>query len=68
MEYEAGKCPGCGGQVSETTAAANEFRYHVLPPKRCHLCTALEIAQQKAGSDKNLSHQSALLWSVDLHA
>ena len=38
--YEASLCPICGGPMSECTDPANEGRFKVDPPTRCHKATA----------------------------
>lgn len=47
QEYEADTCSGCGHQLSETTDRANDGRYTVGLPVRCHACTALAPASEK---------------------
>lgn len=37
LEEEAEECPGCRGQLKETTDPENEFRYEV-EAIRCHKC------------------------------
>lgn len=39
LAEEAEACPGCQGQLAETTDADNEFRYHA-EALRCHKCAA----------------------------
>lgn len=39
-------CGGCGGRLTETTAA--EVEYIPNDPVRCHKCTALYIAAEKS--------------------
>jgi len=36
---EQGSCPGCKGQIEETTDPENQFRY-VAEGIRCHRCAA----------------------------
>lgn len=61
LEYEADKCPGCGGQLSQTTDPTTEGRWHVPPPTRCHRCTAIAAAQEPYRETK---HPHALLWGA----
>lgn len=61
IEYEASKCPGCGGQWSETTSPDAEYGWHVPPPIRCHKCTALAAAQE--GDERH--HPQALFWTAE---
>jgi len=64
------QCPGCGGQLDETTDPANEGEYEGSPPTRCFKCDALLAAQepylqvdQRTG--KPVTHRpQALLWEV----
>lgn len=65
LEFEAGKCGGCGDQLSETTKLENEFAYNgQVHSLRCHKCTAIEIAQAKVTGKKNYPHPGALVWFV----
>jgi hypothetical protein len=64
------QCPGCGGQVDETTHPDNEGEYEVGPPTRCFRCDALQRAQepytrldQRTGKPVTRFPQ-ALLWEV----
>lgn len=34
------QCPGCGGQIDETTDPAFEDEWHAPPPTRCFKCDA----------------------------
>lgn len=36
--YRRTRCPGCGGNLEETTAAENEDRYKHEPSLQCHRC------------------------------
>lgn len=42
-EYRQMHCPGCGGDLLETTT---HEAWDALPPLRCHKCTAIAIAQE----------------------
>ena len=45
-DYEADQCPGCGGQLSITTAPEAEERFAPGPSYRCHRCTAMAQAAE----------------------
>lgn len=45
-DYEADACPGCGGQLSVTTAPEAEERFVPGPSYRCHRCTAMTQAAE----------------------
>jgi hypothetical protein len=50
--YEASRCQGCGGDVTETFDINNTFAYYVDAPHVCHACAAIERAMDsysKAG-------------------
>jgi hypothetical protein len=67
LVYEADSCPGCGDQLSETTAPENEFAYKVGLPVRCHRCTASGIASdQYTDPDKGATQPQALFMQVEL--
>lgn len=60
-EYRAGLCPGgCGYQMAETRGDANEDKYTVPPPARCHACDALAAAQE----DFKNPRPQAVMWHV----
>lgn len=63
IEYESDKCPGCGGQLEETTDPKTEGRWKVPYPTRCQRCTALASAQEKY---RQTFHPQALLWTAEL--
>lgn len=42
-EYQQSRCPGCGGDLAETTAPGNEGRYRRDLPVQCFRC--LEFAR-----------------------
>lgn len=65
LEYEADQCPGCGGQMSETTDKTTEGRWRVPPPTRCHRCTAMAVAQD---GYRNARQPQALFWTTEDHA
>ena len=62
-EAERGECAGCGHPLGESTDPKHEGRYKVDPPTRCHSCTALQIAYEKA---KDYKHPEALRWNAHL--
>lgn len=45
--YRDKECGGCGLPLTECTAPANEDRYKVPPPVRCHACTAIAKTQRR---------------------
>jgi hypothetical protein len=61
--YEAELCPGCRHPLAETTDPANEERYVVPHPIRCHRCTATAQAQDRF---EDMLTPSALLIPVEL--
>ena len=62
LDYDADACPGCGGQMTETTSPDAEYGYRVPPPTRCHRCTALAIAHDR---HRDAAHPQALLWIAE---
>lgn len=40
-EYRASRCPGCGGNLAETTASGSEGKYGPDLPLQCFQCEAL---------------------------
>jgi hypothetical protein len=44
--YRATRCPGCGGDLSETTAAENEDKFWHEPPLQCYRCVGFARASQ----------------------
>jgi hypothetical protein len=69
--YEANLCPGCGQPLWESMDPANEGRYRVPPPHRCHACTEVDLAMkpfEKAAADPEtpLSAPGALRFSAEL--
>lgn len=63
------QCPGCGGQIDETTDP--DVHWHAPPPTRCFKCDARLTAQtpffeinQDTGKPLTPNVQ-ALLWQVD---
>lgn len=47
IEHRRTTCSGCGHPLDESMDPANEGRYIVPPPHRCHACTALQIAYER---------------------
>jgi hypothetical protein len=64
FEYEAQRCPGCGGHLPETTHPDNEAAYVTGPPHRCYRCTALQARQAQYAKDPN--HGAQVVWPVHL--
>lgn len=58
------RCPGCGGDLAETTDPANDDRYQA-EAIRCHKCTAIA---QSAGryTGKNVTAPNAILHRAQL--
>lgn len=44
--YREGRCPYCGGDLAQTTAAANEDRYQHELPLECFRCVAFARAHE----------------------
>lgn len=44
--YRDTRCPHCGGNLTETTAAENEDRYEHELPLTCHRCVAFARAHE----------------------
>src|SRR4030095_13235889 len=61
LAYEQSLCPGCGGDIAETTAADAEDGYEAVDPLLCHRCVAKE---QYAKKWQDHPHPDALLISV----
>lgn len=61
--YEASLCGGCQHPLDETTRPENEYAYRAGLPIRCHRCTAMAMASDKAQS---LPHPSALMIPIEL--
>jgi hypothetical protein len=40
------RCPSCGGDLTQTTAAENEDRYRHELPLQCHRCVAFARAHE----------------------
>lgn len=65
-EWESRRCE-CGGDITETTAAENEFAYEVETPTYCRKCQVLAAATERAHKepkDGGYHHPSALRWHV----
>lgn len=60
-EWRAGRCPACGGDLAECTAADADGQFEVAPPTRCHAATATSIAQR---GYRDSPQPEALLWRV----
>jgi hypothetical protein len=53
--YRKRRCPGCGGDLEETTAAGNEDRYLPQPPLQCHRCVGFARAAE-AWKERDYPH------------
>ncbi len=62
-QLRKGECSGCGHPLIESTDPANEFRYRVDPPTRCHACDALQLAYEGA---QRAPHPQALRFGAYL--
>lgn len=62
-EYEASRCPGCGGDLNETLTTEAES-YRVPPPARCGRCTRIAQAQEVHAKDHQ--HMHATRWTAHL--
>lgn len=61
-DYRATRCPSCGRDIRECTAADAEGAYVTPPPVRCHATTAKSIAQQAYA---DTPQREALLWRTE---
>jgi uncharacterized protein with PIN domain len=53
--YRKTRCPNCGGDLGETTAAENEDRYLHEPPLQCFRCVGLARSAE-AWKDRDHAH------------
>jgi hypothetical protein len=51
--YRKRRCPGCGGDLEETTAAENEDHYRPELPLQCHRCVGLARAAEPYADQRN---------------
>lgn len=51
--YRKRICPGCGGDLAETTAAVNEDRYKPELPLQCHRCLGFARAAETYQEEKH---------------
>jgi hypothetical protein len=58
-------CPACGGPAYLCQDPANEFKWQIPAPVRCHRKTALTQAQRRVTEQTNPIPE-ALLWRVVL--
>jgi len=65
-EYEATLCPRCGRPIEVCTNPANEMRFRVPLPTRCHATTAVLQTQEALGKNKYSRHVGALLFHAEL--
>jgi hypothetical protein len=63
LAYENSLCPLCGRPLSVCSDPANEGRWKVGPPTRCHASTAVSVA--RADYDK-APNAGALLFGAEL--
>lgn len=63
-DLESEQCGGCGGDLTETTAADAEYGYAVPPPARCHRCHALGLATSPEAVKPYPEPHSALLFTA----
>ncbi len=61
--YRKNRCHGCGGDLTETTDAKHEDRYHPILPVQCHRCAAFARAHEQY---KDYPHPQSLLHRVEL--
>lgn len=59
---EAGECPGCHGNLAETTSLASDDDWDVNW-NRCNKCSAIHEMQEKAVTEK-WRQVRALLWTA----
>ncbi|MEU4410768.1 hypothetical protein AB0F88_40210 [Streptosporangium sp. NPDC023963] len=67
LRWQAGQCPACRLQLSDTTAMRDGepvHSYKVPPPRRCQACDEL-IKVQHAHSKKGSVREGALLWHIE---
>lgn len=67
LRWRADQCPGCGLQMSDTTAMEDggpANSYTVPPPARCHACDARIRAQEQHRKQGTVTRPEALLWPV----
>lgn len=58
--FRASRCPNCGRDIEECTAAESEEAYEAIH-SRCHATTARLIAQD---AYRENPHSSALMWAT----
>ncbi|MGW8565653.1 hypothetical protein [Isoptericola sp. NPDC055881] len=64
-EWEASEvCPLCGWPKDVCQAREAEFGIDVPPPVRCHVTTAIRIAQKARAEGNAAPHEDALIWSA----
>lgn len=59
-QYEASLCPGCGGDLAETTSPEAEYGYTRAGPERCYRCQMLAMYQEADGEAKTPQPDSLL--------
>ena len=61
---EAERCPTCGGPKWQCQSAEAENAWEASLPTRCHITTAVRIAQEQFGKSNPSSHPEALSWGA----
>lgn len=61
-EWEAGRCPVCGGDPDECWAAESERAYEVPLPIRCHRATAIAAARKEYDTNSDVRAPGALIF------
>ena len=62
LEWEASKCPGCGGLLTETTDPSSEDAWVADDPVRCFRCTTLNAKQEHYADHPY--RRSQMVWPV----
>ncbi|MBM0277807.1 hypothetical protein [Micromonospora tarensis] len=60
--HRSGRCPSCGGDAAVCCAPDGDGAFVVPPPTRCHVTTALAVAQAQY---QDSPQPQALLWHVE---
>lgn len=58
--WEASLCPGCGGDLAETTDPSAEYAWRRTGPQRCYRCQMLEMYQEAEAKAQTAQPQSLL--------
>lgn len=62
--WEASLCPGCGGDLAETTSPEAEHGYRRVGPQRCYRCQMVEMYQE-AEAEAKTPQPSSLLYQLE---